>query len=118
MQPVFTQVPPNALRSMIATFMPALANRAARGGPACPVPMMIASNCCCMALLRFDAPGRPWRGALGRRDIEPHRLMQDNTFERIELALPGGTLDRLPRIGVARFPPHANAGGAEIDVLG
>src|SRR5258705_11752063 len=44
MQPVFTQVPPNSLRSMIATFLPAAARRRANGGPACPVPMRIASN--------------------------------------------------------------------------
>ena len=33
MQPVLTQVPPNNLRSMIATFMPAAARRDARKGP-------------------------------------------------------------------------------------
>jgi hypothetical protein len=44
MQPVLTQVPPNSLRSMIATFMPAPASRFARDGPAWPVPMMMASN--------------------------------------------------------------------------
>jgi hypothetical protein len=43
MHPVFTQVPPKRPRSMIATFMPAAVSRPARGGPACPVPMMIAS---------------------------------------------------------------------------
>ncbi len=43
MQPVFTQVPPNAPRSMIATRMPAVVRRCARNGPAWPVPMMIAS---------------------------------------------------------------------------
>src|SRR5437016_5067732 len=44
MQPVLTQVPPNSFRSMMATFMPAFDKRPASGGPACPVPMMIASN--------------------------------------------------------------------------
>ncbi len=43
MQPVLTQVPPNNLRSMMATFFPAPASRTASDGPACPVPMMIAS---------------------------------------------------------------------------
>src|ERR1700719_2447048 len=43
--PVFTQVPPNLWRSIIATVIPAFANRAARDGPACPVPIMIASKC-------------------------------------------------------------------------
>src|SRR6516165_11824742 len=44
MQPVLTQVPPKSFRSTIATFIPAPASRPARDGPACPVPMMIASN--------------------------------------------------------------------------
>src|SRR6185369_515826 len=43
--PVFTHVPPNLSRSIIATVMPAAANRSARDGPAWPVPMMIASKC-------------------------------------------------------------------------
>src|SRR5215469_12747786 len=41
--PVLTQVPPNSLRSTIATFIPASLKRPARGAPACPVPTMIAS---------------------------------------------------------------------------
>src|SRR3954447_20965568 len=45
MHPVFTQVPPNLWRSIMATVLPALANRAARDGPAWPVPIMIASKC-------------------------------------------------------------------------
>jgi hypothetical protein len=45
MQPVFTHVPPKSLRSTIATFCPAPANRLASEGPAWPVPMMIASYC-------------------------------------------------------------------------
>src|SRR4249920_206928 len=44
-QPVFTQVPPNLWRSIMATVMPAAANRAAKAGPAWPVPMMIVSKC-------------------------------------------------------------------------
>src|SRR5882724_5653555 len=44
MHPVFTQVPPNLWRSMMATVFPADENRAARDGPAWPVPMMIASK--------------------------------------------------------------------------
>src|SRR5262249_12799195 len=43
--PVFTQVPPNLWRSMMATDMPAATNRAAKDGPAWPVPIMIASKC-------------------------------------------------------------------------
>src|ERR1700730_10180191 len=41
--PVLTHVPPNSLRSTIATFIPASLKRPARGAPACPVPTMIAS---------------------------------------------------------------------------
>src|SRR5271169_4476400 len=41
--PVFTHVPPNSLRSTIATFIPASLKRPASDGPACPVPTMIAS---------------------------------------------------------------------------
>src|SRR5580698_8966383 len=44
MHPVFTHVPPNLWRSIMATDMPAAANRAAKDGPAWPVPMMIASK--------------------------------------------------------------------------
>jgi predicted alpha/beta-hydrolase family hydrolase len=44
MQPVFTHVPPKRFRSTIATFIPAPVRRFASGGPAWPVPMMIASN--------------------------------------------------------------------------
>src|ERR1700726_4944376 len=45
MQPVLTQVPPKRWRSMIATRIPAAVRRPASGGPDCPVPIMIASNC-------------------------------------------------------------------------
>src|SRR5262245_29422806 len=44
MQPVLTQVPPKSFRSMMATFIPAPAKRWASGVPACPVPIIIASN--------------------------------------------------------------------------
>src|SRR3954468_24079276 len=43
-QPLFTQVPPNLSFSTTATFMPALDSRAARAGPAWPVPMISASK--------------------------------------------------------------------------
>src|SRR5207237_2257222 len=43
MQPLLTQVPPNHLRSIIATFLPVSASRTARDGPAWPVPITIAS---------------------------------------------------------------------------
>src|ERR1700730_1170780 len=44
MHPVLTQVPPKRCRSMMATPIPAPESRAARDGPACPVPITIASN--------------------------------------------------------------------------
>ena len=44
MQPSLTQVPPRCSRSISAVFMPALARRTARNGPAWPVPMTMASN--------------------------------------------------------------------------
>ena len=44
MQPVLTHVPPKDARSTIATFIPAADRRAAREGPAWPVPMTIASK--------------------------------------------------------------------------
>src|SRR5262245_1127401 len=56
MQPVFTPVPPNLLRSMMATVLPASENREARDGPAWPVPMMIASNFFISAVLRLSVP--------------------------------------------------------------
>ena len=42
-QPVLMQVPPNDLRSMMATRCPAPASRFASDGPAWPLPIMIAS---------------------------------------------------------------------------
>src|SRR5262245_22035100 len=44
MHPVFTHVPPNLCLSIIATVIPAAVRRAAKGGPAWPVPIIIASN--------------------------------------------------------------------------
>src|SRR6516165_6815075 len=44
MHPVLTQVPPNSLRSMTATFFPTAARRRAKEGPAWPVPMTMASK--------------------------------------------------------------------------
>ena len=43
MQPLLTQVPPTSLRSMMAVLRLDLPRRTASGGPAWPVPMMIAS---------------------------------------------------------------------------
>src|SRR6185295_20203414 len=44
MQPVFTHVPPMSFRSTIATRIPAATKRRATCGPACPVPITIASK--------------------------------------------------------------------------
>ena len=44
MQPLLTQVPPISLRSMIAVLRPAVANRTASEGPACPAPITMASK--------------------------------------------------------------------------
>src|SRR6516165_10877476 len=65
MQPVFTQVPPNHLRSIIATFIPALVSRWARKGPACPVPMMIASQAMGMDWSRLGDAAAQQRGRRG-----------------------------------------------------
>ena len=46
MQPTLTQVPPKRWRSITAVRRPAADRSAARLGPACPVPMMIASYAC------------------------------------------------------------------------
>jgi hypothetical protein len=43
-QPLFTQVPPNAFSSTTATFRPAPESRAASAGPAWPVPITRASK--------------------------------------------------------------------------
>ena len=42
-QPLFTQVPPSAARSMTTTLLPWLASLVASGTPPCPVPMTITS---------------------------------------------------------------------------
>src|SRR4051794_35986428 len=49
--PVFTHAPPNLWRSIMATAMPAAANRAAKDGPAWPVPMDD-----CIKIPRQEAP--------------------------------------------------------------
>src|SRR5262249_34545087 len=54
MQPLLTQVPPKRLRSTTATFLPAPASRAARKGPACPVPITMSSNLTPMFCPRVD----------------------------------------------------------------
>ena len=61
MQPVLTQVPPKRLRSMIATRLPAAANRWASAGPDWPVPMMMASYRLVVIAkpLPLELPSRP-----------------------------------------------------------
>src|SRR5262249_171845 len=55
-QPVLMHVPPNSLRSMIATVLPAATNRRAKAGPDCPVPMIIASK---LGMLTSDSGALP-----------------------------------------------------------
>jgi len=65
-QPVLMQVPPNNLRSMMATLRPACVRRPASEGPAWPAPMMMASKCV---------------GILGVRDDQVRANNGDNIFE-------------------------------------
>src|SRR5215467_7845861 len=65
MQPVFTQVPPNLSRSMMATVLPAAENRAASEGPAWPVPMMMAANGFMPSERTFDTKLALFRGFFG-----------------------------------------------------
>src|SRR5580658_2672819 len=102
MQPVLTQVPPNSLRSMMATFMPAPAMRTARNGPAWPVPMMIASKESAMGVLSHPISG-----------ILLPKVMRTFVLAVIGSALIGATVlmlaqnytlgpDSLPRPGVPK----------------
>src|SRR5262245_4328427 len=45
-------------------------------------------------------------------------LVQDHPIEWIELAIPRRLLEHARGLGVARLPALADAGGAEVDVLG
>src|ERR1051326_4112921 len=120
MQPVLTQVPPNSLRSTTATRMPASASRAASGGPACPVPMMMASNFCMVTARSFcnlRLKGLKF-GSSGGRRVERPRPVENNAFQRIELALPRRRRDCPLRIDISGFPARADARRAEVDVLG
>src|SRR4051812_14067671 len=51
MHPVLMHVPPNLCLSIIATLIPAAEKRAAKDGPAWPVPMMMASNFCVITVI-------------------------------------------------------------------
>ena len=72
MQPLLTQVPPMSLRSMIAVLRPAVASRTASDGPACPVPMTMASKrsvmfpCGNSSQARTGTPRRSCRSAPAR----------------------------------------------------
>ena len=68
MQPVLTQVPPKDARSRMATFIPDAESRAARAGPAWPVPMTIASYVLLIAPLpSYRSRGRRERLRATRR---------------------------------------------------
>jgi hypothetical protein len=47
-----------------------------------------------------------------------NRVVQNDAFERIAIIVPRGALQRAHRIGIARFPTHANPVRAEVDILG
>src|SRR5580700_552389 len=55
------QVPPTCFRSMRTVRMPASASAVDSGVPACPEPMMMASDCCGVItmLVIARAPGQP-----------------------------------------------------------
>src|SRR6185437_12704673 len=46
------------------------------------------------------------------------RLVKDHAFQRVDFALPGRLLKSPRRLGVACFPALADAGRAEVDILG
>src|SRR5262249_51161650 len=136
MQPVLTQVPPKRCRSMMATRKPAPASRCASDGPAWPVPITMASKLDMAALssgtslrehqlIGGHCPRRVG-AASGNHDGFAHvghgggiaHLMQDTAFELVEGAAPRRRLNGAPGAGVASLPAHANAGRAEVHVLG
>ena len=45
-------------------------------------------------------------------------LVQDEALDRVEVARPGSQLEHPVRVGIAGLPAAADAGGAEVDVLG
>src|SRR5450432_1836375 len=69
--PVLTQVPPKSLRSITATFDPAFARRAARGGPACPVPITIASKVVDLALVDMAVSVSVYDATIGQAGPDP-----------------------------------------------
>src|SRR5207248_9533672 len=70
MQPLLTQVPPNRLRSIIATFIPVSASRTARDGPAWPVPITIASYLVAIGYLRSGYGCLQFSGFLPAVNVE------------------------------------------------
>src|SRR5882672_5277990 len=107
------QVPPTRSRSTIAVFQPALAKASASGLPAWPVPRITTSN----ASAAIRAPPQKLNG------VRPHFqgryvIVQQDAFERIDLALPWATRDRVLSIGVTGGPAFADAVRCEVDVLG
>src|SRR5438093_6896376 len=89
-RPVLTQVPPKSLRSTTATFIPAAVKRFARFGPACPVPMMIASNCVVMHALSRRSSGKNVKDLLHAAVGGGRRLL------RIAAALTRAQVGRVP----------------------
>src|SRR5262245_33575464 len=118
----------------MATRWPRSASRWASDGPACPVPMMIASklgmalpplHLVRRALRRSSSELRCARGRWQRQAAAPGflqgwragGLVQDNALEGIEAAFPGCRGDRGLRVAVTRLPAPGDTLTAEIDVL-
>src|ERR1700732_109878 len=102
MQPVFTQVPPNNFRSMTATFMPVSTKRAASDGPACPVPMMMASNFC---IFLTSTPATTNEAATGTENLAVDAACSDAPVYQADAQI--GHETRRPayiKIGITRHP--------------
>src|ERR1044071_5141471 len=112
-QPSFTQVPPNLSRSTTATFIPAPPRRAARAGPAWPVPTMMASKRVVM----------PVSLAQGPAIFMPSRTRARNAMREVyDGSRPKGKLHELPfirrqdrarhRVDLGHRPGHRDAARA------
>ena len=92
MQPVLTQVPPKSLRSIIATVLPAAVRRPARGGPAWPAPMIMASNFGMGVLFRLcllsDAAFDLRAGLASERDDEEASAYSDAVLNQCSGEIP------------------------------
>src|SRR5947209_19498160 len=86
MQPLLTQVPPNRLRSIIATLLPVSASRTARDGPAWPVPITIASYVVAIGHTSASCYVKAIR--VRQKQISlPHSLWEKRPTEPLQLVL-------------------------------